>query len=178
MRRVSIVGCSGAGKSTLGRALAERLGVPWLELDSVFHQPDWGELPTEEFRATIDAFTAGDGWVVDGNYSKIRDIVCARADTVVWLDLGRLTVLRAVVGRTLRRVVRREELWNGNRERWSNLASLDPHRSIIVWAWTRHPVYRARFAAEMVDTTLAHLPWVRLRTRREVAAFLASAGSE
>ena len=39
MQRVSIVGTSGSGKSTLGRDLAGALNVPFVELDSVFHQP-------------------------------------------------------------------------------------------------------------------------------------------
>ena len=37
VRRVSVVGTSGSGKSTLGAALAAKLGVDFLELDSVFH---------------------------------------------------------------------------------------------------------------------------------------------
>ena len=60
---------------------------------------------------------AGDGWVVDGNYSVVRDLVWDRADTVVWLDLPRLVVVRRITTRSIRRVVWREELWNGNRER-------------------------------------------------------------
>ncbi len=43
--RVSVVGCSGSGKTTFGRALAETLGVAFVELDAVFHQPGWTELP-------------------------------------------------------------------------------------------------------------------------------------
>ena len=41
VRRVSVVGNSGSGKSTLGRALAVRLAVPFVELDSFAHQPGW-----------------------------------------------------------------------------------------------------------------------------------------
>lgn len=41
MQRISVVGNSGSGKTTVARAIAEALGVPHLELDSVFHQPDW-----------------------------------------------------------------------------------------------------------------------------------------
>jgi adenylate kinase family enzyme len=94
VRRVSVVGNSGSGKSTVAAALAAALGVPHLELDGVFHQPGWEPLPADSFRAVVAAAVAGDGWVLDGNYSAVRDLVWARADTVVWLDLPRRTVMR------------------------------------------------------------------------------------
>src|ERR1700744_3085931 len=138
VRRVSVVGNSGSGKSTLAAALAGRLGVRFLELDSVYHQPGWVPLPAAEYRALVSEAVAGDGWVIDGNYSAVRDIVWARADTVVWLDLPRRTVMRRIIWRTLRRIAGRIELWNGNRERWRNFFTLDPQESVIMWAWTRH----------------------------------------
>src|SRR6266704_14545 len=58
VRRVSVVGTSGSGKSTLGAALAARLGVDFLELDSVYHQPGWEPLPTPEFRRRVAAEAA------------------------------------------------------------------------------------------------------------------------
>jgi adenylate kinase family enzyme len=97
VRRVAVVGTSGSGKSTLGAALAGVLGVDYLELDSVYHQADWAPLPTEEFRRRVEAVAAAQGWVIDGGYSKVRDIVWARADTVAWLDLPRRTVMRLTV---------------------------------------------------------------------------------
>jgi hypothetical protein len=48
-------------------------------------------------------------------------VIWARADTVIWLDPPRRTVMRRVIWRTIRRVAGRAELWNGNRERWRNL---------------------------------------------------------
>ncbi len=45
-----MVGTSGSGKTTVGRALAARLGLPFVELDAIFHQPGWTELPREDFR--------------------------------------------------------------------------------------------------------------------------------
>jgi adenylate kinase family enzyme len=167
-----VVGNSGSGKSTLAAALAARLGVPYIELDSIFHQPGWTELPRDEFRARVRALAAGEEWVIDGNYSAVRDLVWARADTVVWIDLPRWLVMRRVIGRTLRRAVLRQELWNGNREPVSNWLTLDPERSIIIWAWTQHARYRARYGAAMADPICAHLRFFRLRRPADVHTFL------
>jgi adenylate kinase family enzyme len=172
---VVIVGNSGSGKTTLGRALAARLAAPFLELDSIHHQPGWRPLPVDEFRRRVSAFTNGPTWVVDGNYRAVRDLVWARADTVVWFDLPRRTVMRQVVGRTLRRVVSRVELWNGNREPLTGMFRLDPERSIIRWAWVRHSMYRERYAAAARDPALAHLTFVRIGGRADAARLLANA---
>jgi adenylate kinase family enzyme len=162
VERVSVVGNSGSGKTTLAAAIAAGLGVPHLELDSVFHQPGWTELPLEQFRATVGDVVATDRWVVDGNYTAVQDLVWARADTVVWLDYSRLLVMRQIVGRTLRRLVTRQRLWNGNREPWRNLLTADPERSIVAWAWTHHRSYRDRYAA--AATAHPELTFVRLRS--------------
>jgi adenylate kinase family enzyme len=173
MQRVSVVGNSGSGKSTLAAALAARLGVPHVELDSIFHQPGWTELPRDEFRARVGAAAATDRWVIDGNYPAVQDLVWARADTVVWVDLPRPLVMRRVVTRTVRRAVRRQELWNGNREPLSNFLSFDPERSIIMWAWTQHAEYRLRYEEAMADPDWSHLRFVRLRSPAQIRAFLA-----
>ena len=171
-----MVGNSGSGKSTAGRRLARGLGVPFVELDAIFHQPGWAPLAAAEFCARVAEAAAGDGWVIDGNYSAVRPLVWARADTVVWLDLPRHVVMRQIVWRTLRRAAFRIELWNGNRERWANLFTWQPEESVISWAWHRHAVYRERYAAAMQDPAYAHLRFVRLARRRDVRRFLAGAG--
>jgi adenylate kinase family enzyme len=178
VERVSVVGNSGSGKTTLAAAVAAALGVPHLELDSVFHQPGWTELPVEDFRARVGEVVAADRWVVDGNYTAVQDLVWARADTVVWLDYSRLLVMRQIVGRTLRRLVTRQALWNGNREPWRNLRTTDPTRSIVAWAWTHHHTYRERYGA--AATSHPELTFVRLRSPSEADALvraLRSAGT-
>ena len=170
-----MVGTSGSGKSTTGRQLAQPLGVPFVELDSIYHQPNWVPLAAEEFRRRIAEVAAGDGWVIDGNYRVARPLVWARADTVLWLDLPKRTVMRQVIWRTVRRAAFRVELWNGNRERWANLFTWVPENSVISWAWHRHGVYRERYAAAAADPAYADLRFVRLRNRREVRQFLAGA---
>jgi adenylate kinase family enzyme len=172
VQRISVVGNSGSGKTTLAGELAAAMGIPHLELDSVFHQPNWEPLPREEFRAAVRAFVAGDSWVVDGNYSAIRDLVWARADTVVWMDPPRRRVMRRLLLRTLTRMARGTELWNGNREEWGNLLSPDPEKSILLWAWTKDSAYRDRYLAESASPANAHLRFVRLRSQREIAALI------
>jgi adenylate kinase family enzyme len=168
-----VVGNSGSGKSTLARELAAVLGVPHVELDGIFHQPGWEPLPAKEFRRAVAARAGEDGWVIDGNYSTVRPIVWARADTVVWLDLPRRTVMRQVTWRTLRRSLTRQELWNGNREPLANFLRWAPEESIISWAWHSHDKYRTRYAAAAADPAYGQLTFIRLASRRAISRFLA-----
>jgi adenylate kinase family enzyme len=172
VQRVSVVGNSGSGKTTLGAALGRAMGVPHLELDSVFHQPNWEPLDRDEFRRLVSEFVAADRWVIDGNYSSVRDLIWARADTVVWLDLPRRRVMRQLLWRTIRRGALRRELWNGNREQLASLFKADPQESIVRWAWTRHHAYRERYLAASRDPANAHLTFVRVRSSRDTAALL------
>ncbi|MBS1836159.1 MAG: adenylate kinase [Actinobacteria bacterium] len=172
MQRVSMVGVPGAGKSTTGRLVASLLDVPFVELDSLFHQPGWTPLPLEQFRAGVGEIVAGDGWVVDGNYRQVRDLVWGRADTVIWLDPSRIRATSRVLRRTLERVTRGEELWNGNSETWSNLFSADPERNVVLWSWKKHPEYRRSYTAAMVERVPSEARWVRLRSDDEVDVFL------
>jgi adenylate kinase family enzyme len=175
MRRVSVVGNAGSGKTVLSQRLAVLLQVPHIELDAIHHLPGWTPIDPDTFRSELDRLTAADGWVIDGNYRTVvmDGAVWDRADTVIWLDLPRRTVMRQMIGRTLLRAFRRQELWNGNRERARNLFSLDPYQSIIAWAWTQHAKYEGRYAAAMASARFSHLGFVRLRTRRDVERWLA-----
>jgi adenylate kinase family enzyme len=173
VRRVSVVGTSGSGKSMLAGRLAAALGLPYVELDGVFHQPGWQPRPVEEFRAIITIRAAEDSWVIDGNYSAVQPIVWARADTVVWLDLAKGTVMRQVAWRTIRRAVTRQELWNGNREPLSNFLSWDPQKSVISWAWHNHAKNRARYGGAPANPGNAHLTFVHLTSHRDADRFLA-----
>ena len=173
MRRVSVVGIPGSGKTTVGRQLAASLGVPFVELDSIFHQPGWVELPVDDFRKRVTEALTAPAWVVDGNYSAVRDLVWQRADTVVWLDLPRRRVMYRIILRTVRRALTRERLWNGNREPLSNFYRLDPAKNIIRWTWVKYADYIERYGTAMQDPAYSHLTFVRLRSQHEVDAFLA-----
>lgn len=174
MRRVAIVGGTGSGKSTLAVALAEKIdGIP-IELDELFHGENLTPTPTPEFRSRVAEALDTDNWVVAGNYSVVMDLVHGGADTIIWLDLPRWLVTWSVIRRSLRRVIKREKMWNGNRERWRNLVSRDPEVNIIVWAWTHHAAHTKRYEGFLASPFWAHADVRRLRSRREVAQMMSS----
>jgi adenylate kinase family enzyme len=182
VRRVVIVGNSGSGKTTLADQAAQRLAVPHVELDAHFHQAGWTPRSAREFadavRSALDAAdTVAGGWVVCGNYPPVRSQIWARADTIVWLDLPRSLVMWRVTSRSIGRVARHTELWNGNRESLGNLLALhDPERSVVRWAWDGVDRYRRLYVPAMASTTWADLRWYRLHSSAAVAQWLAEIG--
>ena len=167
--RVSVIGCSGAGKTTFGRALAARLDAPFIELDSIFHGPHWTPLSEDEFRARVEPITAGETWVIDGNYGAVRPIVLARATTVVWLDFSRGRVMTRVIRRSVARAITRRELWNGNKEDFRNF--LEPDHPIW-WAWSQHGRKRAEYAARFTQPEYANIDVNRFHTPRAAEEWL------
>lgn len=168
MPRIMVIGTAGAGKTRAAVRIARRLGVPHIELDSMFHLSGWKERPADEFRALVDAATAEGDWVVDGNYAVVRDILLARAETVIWLDYPRWRVMLRVIRRTVRRLVTRQTLWGVVKEPWSNVFSTDPHRSIVVWAWTTHGDRRRRYQEMVADPVNADVEFVVVETPRQL----------
>jgi adenylate kinase family enzyme len=163
--RIIIVGTSGSGKSTLAEALASELDIPRIELDELHWLPNWVERDDEGFRRLVAEATVGDHWVVDGNYSMIRDILWPRATDIVWLNMGRMTVFSRVLKRTLRRCLMREKLWAGNTE--SLRKALFSHDSILLWSLTTHGRNVAKYTRLRQDPAFAHLRWHEVRSARD-----------
>jgi len=174
MHRIAVVGNSGSGKSTLALRMAKKLEYPFLELDSIYHQPGWEPLPEDELRARVADFALQQEWIIDGNYSVVRDLIWPAADTLVWLDLPRRVVMKRVLLRTLKRGVTREELWNGNREPLSNFISFDPETNVVAWAWTRHDSVREKYESALARSEAVHLKTYRLQSAGEVESFLSA----
>jgi adenylate kinase family enzyme len=169
VRKVAVIGGTGSGKSTVSRQLAQRLGVPHIELDALFWKPGWVMPSADEFRPIVEAALDPNGWVVDGNYrTRLGTLVLDQADLVVWLDMPLLTKSWRIWRRTLRRIRTREVLWGTNVDTWRDaFLSRD---SLFWWLLKTHFPNKRKYTKQ-----LEGYPYVRLRSPREVEHFLETA---
>ena len=128
-RRICIYGRG--GKTLLSRALGDLTGLPVIELDAVFWLPNWIERDSDEMlelvRGRIEE--SSDGWIIDGNYSKIRPHILPMADTVIWLNLPTWSVTLRIIKRTIFNLLRRRRICGDNYESIFN--AIAP--SSVIW---------------------------------------------
>lgn len=176
LERVVVIGTTGAGKSTFGARLAYILDIPHIELDALFWGPRWTPVERRRFERAVRQAVAGERWLVDGNYSRIQNLVWSRATHIIWLDFSFPRLMVQLIGRTLRRALGREVLFSGNRE--SIRRSLLSRESILLWALSSYGRHRREFTAIMRSDPYPHLEFVVLRNPRESQTFLAKVQAE
>jgi adenylate kinase family enzyme len=168
-RRIVVSGTTGSGKSTTARRIAAITGAPCVELDALHWEANWTPAPEDVFRQRIREATAGDAWVADGNYAVARELTWGRADLVVWLDYTIARIFWQLTRRTCGRVIRREELWHGNRE--SVRTALLSRDSLYVWALQTHWTKRRKYP-EIFAKDYPHLRVVRIRSPRALERWM------
>jgi adenylate kinase family enzyme len=169
--RVLVAGVTGSGKTTLSKRVAALWGLRHVEIDALFHGPDW--TPRPEFLDDVRAFACEERWVTEWQYTSkgTDDILAPRADLVLWLDYPYRVVRTRLLRRTISRSILRTKMWNGNVEKpiWKMFRG-KPEENLLAWQtatlhkWTeRMPGYAERFP---------HLTIVRLRHPRETVRWL------
>lgn len=129
--RVLFYGVTGSGKSSAAHAYAARTGLPEYSADDdIGWLPGWRQPDTAEQRELAARIAGQDRWVLDSAYGVWRDLVVPRAQLIIGLDYPRWLSLLRLIRRSLRRVVARDEVCNGNRETFARLFAPD---SIIGW---------------------------------------------
>lgn len=90
MQKVVVFGNSGSGKSTLAQALANKLGLAHLDLDTVA----WAAttpVQRKALQASINEIQSfiqqNKTWVIEGCYSDLLEVVCKQADTLYFMNL-------------------------------------------------------------------------------------------
>jgi adenylate kinase family enzyme len=158
--RVAVVGTSCSGKSTFAAKLAHRLDVPHIELDANYWGPNWTPIEAKQFRQRVDELTSQPGWVCDGNYSVVRDIVWQRATTVIWLNYSLPVVIGRAMRRTLKRCIYKVPLFAENRETFR--LSFFSRDSILLWVLRTHRGHQREYPKRFAEPAHSHLQVVEL----------------
>lgn len=145
--------------------------MQFVELDALVHGPGWSEVSDACLRDLVEPIVASEAWVVDGSYERKQGgLVLEAAETIIWLDLPVRVWMPRLVRRSWRRMRRREELWNGNRE---SLSSLFWGRdSLLVFALRSHRRRRREWPAALPSRTL-----IRLQSTGDVKRFMTAAAA-
>lgn len=94
IKKTAIIGHSGSGKSTLAVFLGKCFSLPVLHIDRIHFKSEWQERVLDEelplMRSFLDA--NDDGWVIDGNYTKLEfDRRMLEADLIVYMNFNRFS---------------------------------------------------------------------------------------
>jgi adenylate kinase family enzyme len=101
--RVVILGSGGAGKTELASGLSRRTGLPVVHLDVLFWRAGWKAAPADEASRDLASAIARERWILDGNFLDVEgDVRFDRADTVVFLDVPRVTCRWRALSRLVR----------------------------------------------------------------------------
>lgn len=160
--RIVVVGVSGSGKSRAASRLAQLLNYPLIELDSIHWLANWQELPRPEIRLRVAELINTPTWVIDGNYSYLRDITWANADALIWLNYRLPLILWRLARRTYHRLTTREILWNGNVEDLRGV--FVGKESLFRWALHTYSVHRRDYPLALKEPRYAHLKVYRFRS--------------
>ncbi|MFF2852940.1 adenylate kinase [Streptomyces sp. NPDC058001] len=165
MRKIALFGPPATGKTTLARWLSVQLGHPHTDLDDILFTPD-GALPLDEFRRQAGEITRRDEWIVEGNFSKLSDVVWHRADVLVWLDFPLPLIVYRIVRRSLRQLAGRDDSAQARRLTWST--AFFSRRSLLRTAIRKYRTNRPRYARQVSETADLGVQVVRLRSPRDV----------
>jgi len=169
--KILVVGTSGSGKTTLARKLSKILKIKDIELDALFWKENWVQTEQEEFREKIkNAIKNEKGYIIHGNYNKVKDLTWGNVETVIWLDYSRFIVMWRVLKRTISRMITQEELWSGNRETLKN--SFLAKDAIVFWAWNTYKKRKEQYSLMLKENPYKIKEFIVLKKPREAEALL------
>lgn len=164
--RIDVVGLPASGKSTFADAISKKLSIPHIHLDRFWFKsggkqgrhntPNLDEVRTKVKESVVKAISA-DSWVSDGMYLHIQDVIVARADIIIFLNISLLSRLWNHAQRSFFQSKRHPELTI-----WHELTFF---REIIRRQITRKPKL-LQFISEHKDKVII------LKSRKEMNVYL------
>lgn len=175
-RHIVVYGPAGSGKTFVALKISRLIGVPHIELDSLFWLPEWQEKSLEDFRNDVSTIIDENpgGWVFDGNYGRVRDLILPLTDTVIWLRLPFRVVFWNLLKRSVTRMWKKDVLWGTNRESWRGMFfSRDSLLLYVIRNWKR---YRQKISQDLNEMP-HHATVIELHSLKEVESFLTNSVS-
>lgn len=160
-----VVGQPGSGKSTFARMLGVATGLPVVHIDRIHWMDGWIPRDVAEKDRLTREVHARDAWIFEGGHSRSWPERLARADTLVWID----------VGLTLRtwRILRRFALGHGRARPDLPEGCLERiDGEFLAYVWRTRRTARAAIAAIFADPP-PHLALHRISTPAEARALVA-----
>ena len=170
-KRIVVYGSSGSGKSSLAADVARQAGLPHVEIDTLAFDSRYTHVPFDVLWERFRRALSGGGWVVEGMHRDQLEEALRTADTFVWLDVPRAVVAWRLSHMNLSLVLKRQER-HGRRLRLRDLVRDELpfiHKTI-----RKHPQRRAHGLRFFEEASSKGLRVVRIRTKRDVGAFLNS----
>ncbi|MGI4851132.1 MAG: hypothetical protein ACRYGR_04260 [Janthinobacterium lividum] len=136
-KKIVVVGTSGSGKSTLARVLSIKFNIPHIEMDHLYWGENWSI--NANFRELLEQQLQIPGWIVCGNYSKVKDLTWRHATIIIWLDYPFYLVFWRALKRSVMRIYTGEKICGGNRETLKRFFS----KNSILW-WVIQTYHRRK----------------------------------
>lgn len=171
-QRYVIVGTTSSGKSTLAKALAEKIGAEYIDLDYLHWEPNWVEAPDDVFRERVTNAIRAERWVVAGNYHVTRDLIWPQAQAVIWLDYPFLIVFWRLFVRTFRRVFWREKLFSGNVENFWTQIKFWHQDSLFNWLFKTYWRRKREMPILLSQGEHKHLTVIHFKRPKEAEKWL------
>lgn len=166
MKRIAIIGTSGAGKTTLAKELSSKLNIPAYELDNLFWLSEWQHVDLNSFAEKVGSIVEKDSWIICGNYSKVREIIWDKADTIIWLDYPFLLCFFRNLIRSLKRIFTKEQCCNGNYETMSR--TFFSKDSILLWVIKSHWRHKESYSSAFLEKRYSQKSLIRVGSPKEL----------
>lgn len=142
MKRILVIGSAGSGKTFFSDKLSQKLKIEVLHLDSKYWKKDFTHPDLDLWVDFMEKAVLREKWIMDGNYIKTLNLRLERADTVVFLDVSRLTCFFSLIKRII--------FFHGkNRPDMGEECYERFDIGFLKWAWNFKKLYKPRLLEEL-----------------------------
>lgn len=138
-------------------------------MDHLYWAPDWRPVLPGDFQQKVAMSVKSESWIVDGNYSSVRDLIWPKATHVIWLDFPFYVVFWRAIKRVIRHLFHKTIFCNGNYETFNRVfLSKD---SILLWVIKTYWRRKISFTALLKKPEYRHLKVIHVRSPKKLKIY-------